>query len=126
MLAGKSRLSQLPGAGLQDSPGAGVPPVLLKQSSASMQLLILVCVALVVTVVEVGAMVVLVVATVVEVVAMVVVVVTVVVVVVVVTHTMWRWSHVPLPSHPAVVQPSPSVSGHGVLFGFAVSTHWPV
>ena len=45
-LAGKSRLSQLPGAGLQDSPGAGVPPVLLKQSSASMQLLILVCVAL--------------------------------------------------------------------------------
>jgi len=45
MLLGKSRLSQLPGPGLQDAPGAGVPPVLLKQSSASMHWLRLVCVA---------------------------------------------------------------------------------
>src|SRR5439155_17666902 len=99
---------------------------------------LVVVVVVVAAVVEVVVDVVVVVATVVEVVEVVVVVVVVVVatvvevvevvvaVVVVVTHTMWRWSHVPLLSHPAVVQPSPSVSGQGVLFGFGVSTHRPV
>src|SRR5437667_5684411 len=53
-------------------------------------------------------------------------VVVVVVVVVGVTQTMWRWSHCPLGSQPAVVQGSLSVSGHGVLFGFGVLLQAPV
>ena len=43
------------------------------------------------------------------------------------TCTLWFWSHVPAPSHPAVVHAFPSLSAHGVLFDAnrCVCTHTP-
>src|SRR5206468_10190549 len=40
--------------------------------------------------------------------------------------TMWFWSHPPLPSQPAVVQASLSVSGQGVLAGTFGKSQFPV
>src|SRR5439155_3144755 len=40
--------------------------------------------------------------------------------------TMWFWSQLPIPSHPAVVQALLSASGQGVLSCLGVSTHIPV
>src|SRR5437763_104958 len=106
------------------------PPVTRHPPTESVVVVVDGCAGDVVVVVGVGVAVVVVVV-VVGVVVVVVVVVGVVVVVVgvvvvVVTQTMWRWSHCPLGSQPAVVHGSLSVSGHGVLFGFDVSLQAPV